>query len=71
MLDASLPSLTALRGLGVRRVSLGPRLAEVAYCAAKRALRELLADRSYGSLVAGGLTYAEANGLFSVSSERF
>ena len=70
MLDASLPSLTALRGLGVRRVSLGPRLAEVAYGAAKRALRELLADRSYGSLVAGGLTYAEANGLFSVSNGR-
>jgi 2-methylisocitrate lyase-like PEP mutase family enzyme len=53
-----------LRRLGVRRLSVGPGLAEVAFAAARRACVELLKQGTYESLFACDVTYAEMNGLF-------
>jgi 2-methylisocitrate lyase-like PEP mutase family enzyme len=50
------PSVAELAALGVRRVSVGTGLAEVAYAAADRAARELLGAGTYGALE-GGLGY--------------
>jgi 2-methylisocitrate lyase-like PEP mutase family enzyme len=50
------PSVAELAALGVRRVSVGTALAEVAYGAVDRAARELLGTGTYGAL-AGGLGY--------------
>ena len=53
-----------LRLRGVRRLSVGPGLAEVAFAAARRACVELLEHGTYASLFASDVTYAEMNGLF-------
>lgn len=53
-----------LRRCGVRRLSVGPGLAEVALAAARRACIELLEQGTYASLFACDVTYAEMNGLF-------
>jgi 2-methylisocitrate lyase-like PEP mutase family enzyme len=52
------PPVDELAAIGVRRVSIGTGLAEVAYAAADRAARELLAAGTYRTLE-GGLDYAE------------
>lgn len=54
------PPVAELAALGVRRVSVGASLAEVAYGAARRAAVELLAEGTYGAL-AGGIDWAELN----------
>lgn len=67
MLIPQLAPLAELARLGVRRLSVGPHLAEVAYGAARRAARDLLGEGAYGALVAGDLPYPEANALFSAA----
>jgi 2-methylisocitrate lyase-like PEP mutase family enzyme len=52
------PAVDDLAAIGVRRVSVGTGLAEVAYAAADRAARELLATGTYGALE-GGLAYGD------------
>ena len=64
LLAPGLPSLDALRSLGVRRLSAGPRLAEAAYALAQRTARDLLARGPEGLPPAGGLGYAEVDALF-------
>ena len=53
-----------LRRLGVRRLSVGPALMEVALAAAKRACVELLKQGTYGSLFVEEINYAQMNALF-------
>jgi 2-methylisocitrate lyase-like PEP mutase family enzyme len=65
LLLPGLPPPDALRTLGVRRLSTGPRLATAAYGLARRAARDLLAQGTYGPLLAADLTYPEANALFA------
>jgi 2-methylisocitrate lyase-like PEP mutase family enzyme len=64
MLVPGIASIADLRSWGVRRLSAGPGLAEVAYGAAKRACVELLGQGSYAGVFAAGMTYPEMNGLF-------
>ncbi len=64
MIAPGLPLPAALRELGVRRISAGPRVAEVAYAAARDAARELV-HGAYDTLLAADLTYAAANALFA------
>jgi 2-methylisocitrate lyase-like PEP mutase family enzyme len=52
------PPVDELAAIGVRRVSVGTGLAEVAYAAADRAARDLLATGTYGALE-GGLAYGD------------
>lgn len=52
-----------LAGLGVARVSAGSAIAEAAYGLADRAARELITSGTTDAL-AGGLSWAELNGLF-------
>ncbi|MFJ4516451.1 isocitrate lyase/phosphoenolpyruvate mutase family protein [Streptomyces sp. NPDC088816] len=61
------PRVAELGALGVARVSLGPGVAQAAYAAARRAVRELLDTGGYDSL-SGGLTFPELNTLLSESS---
>jgi 2-methylisocitrate lyase-like PEP mutase family enzyme len=69
LLRPGLPPLAALRDLGVRRLSTGPRLAAAAYALARHAARDLLAHGAYGPLLDADLTYPEANALFAPRSE--
>lgn len=64
MLVPGIAPIAELRSWGVRRLSAGPGLAEVAYGAAKRACQELLGQESYAGVFAAGMTYPEMNGLF-------
>ena len=61
-----LASLDTLYELGVRRLSAGGRLAEVALSAARTAARAFMRDESRDEAVAhtGGVTYDEMNALF-------
>jgi len=65
LLVPGLPPPAALRELGVRRLSVGPRLAAAAYALARRAARDLLASGAYEALLAADLTYVEADALFT------
>lgn len=56
------PTVAALAGLGVARISLGSSIAEAAYAVARRAARELLATGTYESLT-GALDYGRLNTL--------
>jgi 2-methylisocitrate lyase-like PEP mutase family enzyme len=72
MLDPSLPSLDALRDLGVRRLSSGASISTAAYGATERAAAEFLHDGRLsahpGQPPAG---YAAMNGLFPKASIDF
>ena len=61
-----LAPLGALHGIGVRRLSAGGRLAEVALSAARSAARAFMREESSDEAVAhpGGVTYDEMNALF-------
>jgi 2-methylisocitrate lyase-like PEP mutase family enzyme len=61
-----LAPLGTLYGLGVRRLSAGGRLAEVALSAARTAARAFMRDESRDEAVAhpGGVTYDEMNSFF-------
>jgi 2-methylisocitrate lyase-like PEP mutase family enzyme len=60
-----LPEVPQLRALGVRRLSVGPRLAEVAYGAALQAARGLLEQGALGPLLEAPLGYPTIQGLFT------
>ncbi len=64
MATPGIAPLAELRSSGVRRLSVGPGLAEVAFAAARRATVELLESGTYASLFACELSYAEMNALF-------
>jgi 2-methylisocitrate lyase-like PEP mutase family enzyme len=60
----TLPPIEQLRALGVRRVSVGPRLALTALSAARRDAEQVLAGRWAPTLEGTTLTYAEVDGWF-------
>lgn len=62
------PSVTEFADAGVRRVSVGGRIAEIAYTSAVSTTRELLADGTYGK-ADGALTYPDMNALFTSQQE--
>ena len=62
MVGPGAPSVVELAALGVARISAGSGLAQAAHAVVRRAARELLGEGTYGPL-AGGLDYAELNGL--------
>lgn len=64
----SLPPPEQLRALGVRRVSVGPRLALTALSAARRDAEQVLAGRWAPTQESPTLSYAEVNGWFSTRS---
>jgi len=57
------PSIAELAAAGVRRISVGTTLAQVAYGAAQRAAAEILASGTFGAC-AGSLGYPDVNSLF-------
>jgi 2-methylisocitrate lyase-like PEP mutase family enzyme len=59
-----LAPVAELRALGVRRLSAGSGAAQAALGAARRGVRELLGQGSYGALLADPMTHAEMNALF-------
>jgi 2-methylisocitrate lyase-like PEP mutase family enzyme len=59
-----LPSVTDLPRLGVRRLSVGPKLAQSAYTAMRRAWVELVEHGTYARLFDSDLTFADFNELF-------
>lgn len=60
----ALPSIEQLRALGVRRVSVGPRLALTALSAARHDAEQLMAGRWAPPSHGAPLTYAEVNAWF-------
>ncbi len=60
----TLPPPEQLRAIGVRRLSVGPRLALTALSAAKRDAEQVLAGRWAPTIEGATLTYAEVNGWF-------
>ncbi|MEP7123331.1 MAG: isocitrate lyase/phosphoenolpyruvate mutase family protein, partial [Byssovorax sp.] len=60
-----LAPIAELRRRGVRRLSVGPGLAECALTAARRGCVELLEHGTYEALFASDVTYPEMNGLFA------
>jgi 2-methylisocitrate lyase-like PEP mutase family enzyme len=62
------PTVAALAGLGVARISLGSSIAEAAYAVARRAARELLTTGTYESLT-GALDYGRLNALLGSRPE--
>ncbi|MDY7226675.1 isocitrate lyase/PEP mutase family protein [Hyalangium rubrum] len=61
----TLPSPEQLRALGVRRVSVGPRLALTAFSAARRDAEHVLAGRWGPTFEGKPLTYPELNAWFA------
>lgn len=59
-----LADVATLRQLGVRRLSIGGNLAEVAYESARRACVELVQSGTYSSFFPAEITYAKMNALF-------
>lgn len=57
------PTVAELTAAGVRRISLGTAVAQVAYTAARRAAEEVLASGTYGAYE-GALGVGELNSLF-------
>jgi 2-methylisocitrate lyase-like PEP mutase family enzyme len=57
------PSVAELARLGVARVSVGPAITRAVMATIRDAARELLAAGTYDAL-AGGIPFADANGLF-------
>jgi 2-methylisocitrate lyase-like PEP mutase family enzyme len=64
------PSVTDLSSLGVRRLSVGPRLAEAAFTAMRRAWVELSEHGTYARLFDSDLTFADINALFPAPTRR-
>jgi 2-methylisocitrate lyase-like PEP mutase family enzyme len=65
MLVPGLPEPAVLLRLGVQRLSVGPRLAELAYAAAGAAARALIERGETHSLIAASLDYAATNALMA------
>lgn len=60
------PSIAELQALGVARVSIGPALTLAVMAQIRRAAAEVLEQGTY-SAMQGGLTFPEANALFSIA----
>ncbi|WP_394838533.1 isocitrate lyase/phosphoenolpyruvate mutase family protein [Pendulispora rubella] len=60
-----LANVATLRQLGVRRLSIGGNLAEVAYEAARRACTELVQSGTYSSFFPAEITYPKMNAFFA------
>lgn len=60
-----LPDARSLQALGVRRLSSGSSLAQVAYGRAKAAAARFLAEGISDGLAEGGIPYAELDAMFS------
>lgn len=60
----TLPPVEQLKTIGVRRVSVGPRIALTALSAAKRDAEQVLAGRWAPTQEGATLTYSEVNGWF-------
>jgi 2-methylisocitrate lyase-like PEP mutase family enzyme len=51
--------------MGVRRLTVGPHLAKVAFTAMRRACAELLTEGTYERLFVAELSVPELNGMFA------
>jgi 2-methylisocitrate lyase-like PEP mutase family enzyme len=60
-----IPTIPELERLGVARLSVGTRLALNAISALKKTVAELLSTGTYESMLAGDITFAEANRLMA------
>jgi 2-methylisocitrate lyase-like PEP mutase family enzyme len=60
-----IPTIPELERLGVARLSVGTRLALNAMSALKKTVAELLSTGTYESMLAGDITFAEANRLMA------
>lgn len=65
MVVAGLPDFAQLHSLGVRRISAGPALFEIAYAHARDAARDFLGG-DFAALSAERLDYAATNRLFTI-----
>jgi 2-methylisocitrate lyase-like PEP mutase family enzyme len=65
LVGAGSPSVSRLRELGVRRVSVGSGITRTAMGATRRAAEQLQRTGTYSAMVDGAIPYAEANGLFA------
>ncbi len=65
MIVPHLPPVSALGGLGVRRVSAGAAIAQASYGLARRAATQLLAEGRYEAMFDGAVAYPEMNALFA------
>ncbi len=61
---ATTPPLSELEGMGVARVSFGPRPMRVALALVRKIARELRDSGTYTALSGESLSYAEVNGMF-------
>jgi 2-methylisocitrate lyase-like PEP mutase family enzyme len=68
MVRPSLPPVAELGRLGVRRVSAGSAISQVAYGAAQRAAMELLSDGRYDAMFERAAEYPRMNALFARGS---
>jgi 2-methylisocitrate lyase-like PEP mutase family enzyme len=64
-----IPTIPELERLGVARLSVGTRLTLGAMSALKTTVAELLSVGSYESMLAGAITYADANRLMATSQK--
>ncbi|KZM74513.1 isocitrate lyase/PEP mutase family protein [Nocardia terpenica] len=64
MVGPGAPTVPELAATGVRRISLGPALAQAAYATVRAAATELLAEGGYAAL-GGGLDFGEVEALFA------
>jgi 2-methylisocitrate lyase-like PEP mutase family enzyme len=65
LVGAGSPSVSRLRELGVRRVSVGSGITRTAMGATRRAAEQLQRTGTYSAMADGAIPYAEANGLFA------
>jgi 2-methylisocitrate lyase-like PEP mutase family enzyme len=65
MIVPNLPPVAELARLGVRRVSAGQTIAQLAYAMARRAATELLEVGTYDAMCTAGIPYRELNALFA------
>ncbi|ATL68595.1 isocitrate lyase/PEP mutase family protein [Nocardia terpenica] len=64
MVGPGAPTVPELAATGVRRISLGPALAQAAYATVRAAATELLTEGGYATL-GGGLDFGEVEALFA------
>lgn len=64
LVGAGSPSVSRLRELGVRRVSIGSGISRTAMGATRRAAQELRRAGTYGAMLEGAIPFVEANRLF-------
>jgi 2-methylisocitrate lyase-like PEP mutase family enzyme len=64
MVVADLPPVAELERLGVRRVSAGSAIAQLALGSARRAAAQLLRDGRYDAMLEASVPYGELNALF-------